>query len=65
MVPHLNENETAILRMLRKGMDSAQMANELNLSVETIYWYRKQLLKKFEAKTVAAVVGIAIDGKLI
>ena len=65
MLPHLNEKEIAIIRMLRQGMDSEQMAQELCPSVETIYWYRKQLLKKFEVKSVAAVVGSAIEQKLI
>ncbi|MDO5443824.1 MAG: helix-turn-helix transcriptional regulator [Bacteroidia bacterium] len=65
MIPQLNEKEIAIIRMLRQGKDSAQMAQELCLSTETIYWYRKQLLKKFEVKSVAAVVGIAIEQKLI
>ena len=65
MIPHLNEKEIAIIRMLRQGMDSAQMAKELCLTVETIYWYRKQLLKKFKVKSVAAVVGIAIEQKFI
>lgn len=65
MIPQLNEKEIAIIKMLRQGTDSAQMAQELCLSVETVYWYRKQLLKKFEVKSVAAVVGIAIEQKLI
>lgn len=65
MIPNLNKNEIAIIRMLRRGMDSEQMAQELCLSVETIYWYRKQLLKKFEVKSVAAVVASAIEQKLI
>ena len=65
MKPQLNENEIAIIKMLRQGNDSEWMAQELCLSVETIYWYRKQLLKKFEVKSVAAVVGIAIEQKLI
>lgn len=65
MKPLLNENEIAIIKMLRQGMDSALMAQELGLSVETIFWYRKQLLRKFEVKSVAAVVGIAVEQKLI
>lgn len=65
MIPQLNENEIAIIKMLRQGKDSAWMAQELRLSVETIYWYRKLLLKKFEVKSVAAVVGIAVEQNLI
>lgn len=65
MKPLLNENEISIIKMLRQGMDSALMAQELGLSVETIFWYRKQLLRKFEVKSVAAVVGIAVEQKLI
>jgi len=36
MIPNLNKNEIAIIRMLRQVMDYEQMAQERCMSVETI-----------------------------
>ena len=45
---------------LVSGATSVEKGKDLK-----IYWYRKQLLKKFEVKSVAAVVASAIEQKLI
>lgn len=56
----LNDREIAILKMLADGKDSKFMADELSLSLETVYWYRKRLLAKFDAKTMTEVLSEAI-----
>lgn len=61
----LNERERDIIRMLSEGMDSAQIADKLFLSKETVKWYRKRLLAKFGVSTSAAVVSEAIRRGII
>ena len=55
----LNDRELAILRMLAEGKETAEMAEALFLSAETIKWYRKRLLVKFDVTTAPALVSEA------
>lgn len=61
----LSEREQEILRLVAQGFTSPQIAEELSLSAETIKWYRKRLLSKFEAENSAEMIKIAIENKLI
>lgn len=61
----LSEREQEILRLVAQGFTSPQIAEELSLSAETIKWYRKRMLSKFEAETSAEMIKIAIDYKMI
>ena len=65
MCQKLNENEVSIIRMLKEGKDSLQMAQELCLSVQTIYWYRKRLLKKYDAKSMTALIAKILENDTI
>lgn len=61
----LNDREVAILRLLAEGYTSARIAAELSLSTETIRWYRKKLLLKFDADNAVALVRKATDSGII
>ena len=61
----LNDREVAILRLLAEGNTSARIAAELSLSTETIRWYRKKLLLKFDADNAVALVRKATDSGII
>lgn len=61
----LSKREQEILSLVARGFTSPQIAEELSLSPETIKWYRKRLLSKFEAETSAEMIKIAIENKLI
>lgn len=61
----LSEREQEILRLVAQGFTSPQIAEELSLSAETIKWYRKRMLSKFEADNSAEMIKIAIENKLI
>lgn len=61
----LNDREVAILRLLAEGYTSARIAAELSLSTETIRWYRKKLLLKFDADNAVALVRKASDSGII
>lgn len=52
----LNDREMAILKMLSEGKETAEMADALCLSTETIKWYRKRLLFKFDVTSAAALM---------
>ena len=61
----LNDREVAILRLLAEGYTSSRIAAELSLSTETIRWYRKKLLLKFDADNAVALVRKASDSGTI
>lgn len=63
--PKLNDRELAILRMVAEGRTSAKIAAELSLSTETIKWYRKKLLAKFDADNAASLIRKALAAGLI
>ena len=63
--PALNDREVAILRLLAEGYTSSRIAAELSLSTETIRWYRKKLLLKFDADNAVALVRKATDSGII
>jgi DNA-binding CsgD family transcriptional regulator len=61
----LSDREKEILGLLAKGYTNPQIAEALFLSPETIKWYRKKLLAKFDASTSAALVSKAKDLGLV
>ena len=63
--PKLNDRELVILRMVAEGRTSAKIATELSLSTETIKWYRKKLLVKFDADNAASLIRKALAAGLI
>ena len=63
--PELSAREKEILDLLAKGYTTSQIAEALSLSPETIKWYRKKLLVKFDvANSAELVVKAKEDGVL-
>lgn len=58
-LPELSAREKEILDLLSKGYTTPQIAEALHLSPETIKWYRKKLLVKFDVANVAELVSRA------
>lgn len=52
----LNDREIDILRKLACGRTTPQIADEICLSAETVKWYRKKLLVKFDASSSVELV---------
>jgi len=52
----LTEVEKNILRLICDGLTNPQIAVQLGLSTETVNWYRKRLLAKFEVKNSVGLV---------
>ena len=61
----LKERERQVLSLLAGGKTNPQIAETLFLSPETIKWYRKKLLVKFDVPTSAALVSKAKDFGLV
>jgi len=61
----LTEVERNILRMICDGMTNPQIAKILNLSTETINWYRKRLLSKFGVKNAVSLATLVMREKII
>ena len=61
----LTPKETEIIRLIAEGLTTPIIAARLGLAGETVKWYRKRILDKFQASTSAEVVRKAIEQKLI
>lgn len=48
--PDLNQKEQYICSLLRLNMNTQEIADKLNMSPETIKWYRKRIRKKIHLK---------------
>ena len=63
--PALNDREQNILRLIASGCTNPQIAEEIFLSPETVKWYRKKLLIKFDAANSAELISKAKEAGLI
>jgi DNA-binding NarL/FixJ family response regulator len=57
--------EQNILQLLCNGLTNPQIATQMNLSTETVNWYRKRLLAKFGVKNTVMLVKHAIEEQLV
>lgn len=55
----LSAREKEILDLLSKGYTAPQIAEALSLSSETIRWYRKKLIAKFDVSNTAELISTA------
>ena len=65
LAKEITSREQDILRLLSMGLTSQQIALQLSLSSETIKWYRKRLLAKFNAENTAQMVRQALESGII
>ena len=61
----LTSAEQRILRLICDGKTNPQIAELLQLSTETVRWYRKRLLAKFDVRNTASLVMLAMQEKLV
>lgn len=66
-MPELNltERDLQVLRLIAAGLTNSEIAAEVMLSKDTIKWYRKRLLVKFQAVNSAELVYKASEMKII
>ena len=63
--PDISPREREILDLLAKGYTTQQIAEALSLSAETIKWYRRKLLEKFDVANVAELICTAKESGLV
>ena len=61
----LNDRELEILRLMAQGKTTAQIADEIFLSAETVKWYRKKLFTKFDVANAAELIRRVTEAKII
>ena len=61
----LGRREKDVLDLIKEGFTNAEMAEKLNISVNTVDTYRKSLLAKLNAKNTADLVRLAFKYNLI
>lgn len=61
----LTKPERSILRHVCEGYSNPQIAERLNLSAETVKWYRKRLLVKLGVQNTVQLVRLALRERLI
>lgn len=64
-LPVLTRREKEVLELIAEGLTNAEIAKRLFISVTTVDTHRKNLLAKFEAKNIAALVRSAMQRQLI
>jgi DNA-binding NarL/FixJ family response regulator len=64
-VIHLSERERKILQHLSDGLTTKAIAGKIFLSEETVKWYRKNLLARFDQPNVAALIKWAMREGLV
>lgn len=57
----LSPRELQVMRMIAEGLTSKEIAQKLDLGVETVRSYRKTLMKKLGLNNVAALTQLAIS----
>lgn len=57
--------EQKILTHLCEGCTNPEMARQLNLSPETVSWYRKRLLAKYGVKNTVSLVTLVMREKIL
>lgn len=61
LLDRLSAREREVLRWVAKGMTTAQIADAMHLSAHTVNSHRKNLLKKLEVKSPAALIALAAE----
>lgn len=61
----LSEREKEILKLVVKGKTAQEMADELFLSIHTVYTHRKNILKKLSCKNATELLNFAMHNNLI
>ncbi|QIG88400.1 response regulator transcription factor [Chryseobacterium sp. POL2] len=64
-LPRLTKREQQILQAVAMGKTSAEIADNLFISIITVETHRRNLLQKFKAKNMIELVRIAAENKLI
>lgn len=62
---HFSERELEILRLLAKGKNSFEIAEELFITLNTVKTHRRNMLRKLKASNTSQLLKIGFDNNLI
>ncbi|MEO9572170.1 MAG: response regulator transcription factor [Polaribacter sp.] len=65
LLDSLTEREKDVLKLITKEYSTIEMADLMNLSVNTIETYRKSLLKKLNVKNAVGLAMYAVKNKIV
>ncbi len=61
----LTNVERNILQLLCEGYTNPEVAVRMHLSTETVNWYRKRLLAKYDVRNIVGLVSLVMKKKII
>ena len=61
----LTEKEKIIARHAAEGMTAQEIADAMCLSIETVRWYRKRMLRKADARNFAELIAMLKDENIL
>lgn len=61
----LSDREKEVLQLVVKGKTAQEMADELFLSIHTVYTHRKNILKKLSCKNATELLNFAMNNNLM
>lgn len=61
----LTEKEKIIARHAAEGMTAQEIADTMCLSIETVRWYRKRMLRKADARNFAELIAMLKDENIL
>ena len=61
----LTERELEILKLIVQELNNAEIADKLFISERTVETHRKNMIRKFNTKTIVGLIKYAMDKKLI
>ena len=63
--PKFTDRELEILKLIVQELNNAEIADKLFISERTVETHRKNMIRKFNTKTIVGLIKYAIDKKLI
>lgn len=63
--PSLTDRELEILQLIVLELSNAEIADKLYISERTVETHRKNMIRKFNTKTIVGLIKYALDNKLI
>jgi DNA-binding NarL/FixJ family response regulator len=60
-VPSLSPREKEIMRLMAEGMTAEQIANQLNVSVETVRTHVRNVIRKLQARNRVHAIAMALE----
>ena len=61
----LTERELEVLKLITKELSTPEIANRLNVSINTVISHRKKLLKKLKTKNSVGLAMYAVKNKIV